>query len=379
MESALNLARTAPRFLLVGAGRYLSILVRELPASIRRQQMVLGIIMLYWMGGLMVGHLAGIPPSATVMTYLPTYMATMPIMIIVLLLGRGLLIMTCERPKQPLTQLLREIRTTFATPQRIAHALPILIGMVIFGGTFTVVKASIPFLSPFSWDTTFEELDRLLHGGVAPWQLLQPLLGEPLITVVINWAYTVWFYFVGFIWVWQAFRQGDDRLRQRFFLTLTLGWSLLGNVAAILFASGGPCYFGRITGLPDPFLPLMSYLHSANEIHQIWSLRAQDMLWQNYSGRELTLGAGISAMPSMHVAMATLFALLCWQIKRWVGIAMAIFAVIVMLGSVHLGWHYAVDGYVGALGMFLVWWIVGRVIERQNTAPAIAIASNSTQ
>ena len=95
----------------------------------------------------------------------------------------------------------------------------------------------------------------------------------------------------------------------------------------------------------------MSYLHGVNEIHTIWALGAQEMLWGDYQVRDVMVGSGISAMPSMHVAIATLFALVCWRVRRWLGIVMTIYAVIIMLGSVDLGWHYAVDGYLGAVGM----------------------------
>jgi hypothetical protein len=379
MEPALNLARAAPRFVLVGARRYLGTLISELPASLREQRLVLGVISLYWIGGMFVGKMAGMPPAATISTYLPTYMITMPFMIIALLIGRGFVIMVAERPERPLTQLAGEFRTTLATPQRVAHALPILVGMLLFGGTFTVVKASIPALAPFAWDSTLEQFDQWLHGGVAPWKLLQPLLGEPVVTHAVNWAYSSWFSLLGFTWVWQAFSQRDKRLRLRFFLTLTLGWILLGNVAAIFFSSAGPCYFGRITGLPDPFQPLMSYLQAANQSYEVKVLAVQDMLWQNYALRDVALGAGISAMPSMHVAMAALFALVCWHTRRWLGIVMTVYAIVIMIGSVHLGWHYAVDGYVGALGMLVIWWVVGRALGRQDAARSMNAAVDSVR
>jgi hypothetical protein len=239
-----------------------------------------------------------------------------------------------------------------------------LVAMLVFGGTFTVVKASIPSLVSFSWDQSFEQMDRWLHGGVAPWELLQPLLGQPVITHAINWAYNFWFYFLCLIWVWQAFRQSDNGLRLQFFLTLMLGWILLGNVAATWLSSAGPCYYGRIVGLPDPYAPLMSYLHRVNETHSIWALGAQEMLWANFQMRDVMVGSGISAMPSMHVAIATLFALVCWRVRRWLGIVMTIYAVVIMVGSVHLGWHYAVDGYLGAAGMLAIWWCVGWCLKR---------------
>lgn len=349
----------------------------SLKASLRHQAAVLILVLAYWVGGMIVAHIAGLPPASTITTYLPTYMVMMPFMVLCLLAARGSIIMVAERPNRPLTQLWHEIRMSLATPERLAHALPMLVAMLAFGGTFTVFKAAIPFLTPFSWDQPFEELDRWLHGGVAPWELLQPLLGHPVITHVINWAYNFWFYFLSLIWVWQAFRQSDNGLRLQFFLSLTLGWILLGNVAATWLSSAGPCYYGRVVGLPDPYAPLMAYLHGVNETHTIWALGAQELLWGNYQARDIMLGSGISAMPSMHVAIATLFALVCWRVRRWLGIAMTIYAVIIMLGSVHLGWHYAIDGYVGAAGMLAIWWCVGQLLKRAERRTS-AIATGST-
>ena len=183
-------------------------------------------------------------------------------------------------------------------------------------------------------------------------------------TKAVDGLYSSWFYILNLIWVWQAFSQRDNRLRLQFFLTLMLGWIVLGNVVATLLASAGPVYYGNVTGLSDPFLPLTAYLNDANRTYPILALLVQKYLWDSYLIRELVLGAGISAMPSMHVAIATLFALVCWRTKRWVGALMAIYAMLIMIGSVHLGWHYAVDGYVGALGMIAVWWIVGIVLRR---------------
>lgn len=370
MQTAPNLALIGPRALLIGVVRYLSLVLSELPAAIRRQGTLLALIALYWICGSIIGRLAGMPPANTITTYLPTFVVLVPMMAVALLILRAVIIMAIERPARPLSQLAREFATRLATPRCVARALPILAGMLVFGGTFTVMKASIPFLAPYAWDEAFAQLDKSLHGGTAPWELLQPLLGEPVITNAINWAYNLWFYFFGLIWVWQSFSQRDERLRSRFFFALVLGWILLGNVAATLFSSAGPCFFGRVTGLPDPFLPLVDYLHQTNRIYPIWALTAQDMLWQNYSMRTVELGAGISAMPSMHVAMATLFALVCWRTKRWLGIVMTVYAVIIMIGSVHLAWHYAIDGYAGALGMLLIWWGMGRALERWGDARA---------
>ncbi|WP_119300655.1 phosphatase PAP2 family protein [Dongia deserti] len=350
---------------LTTAQLFLSEFVRALPAATRHHALPLAIILVYWMVGFAIAHAVELPAGATITAYLPTYMEKMPVMIVLLIVGRGFQIVMFERPHRPLTQLVRELRTTLATPQRMAHALPLLLGMLVFGGTFTVIKTSIPLLTSYNWDVTFEQWDLWLHGGLAPWQIIHPLVGLPFVTKAIDEIYGSWFMVLSFIWVWQAFNQRDNRLRLQFFLTLMLGWIILGNIAATFLASAGPVYYGRISGLSDPFLPLTAYLNDANETYPIIALLAQQYLWDNFLMREFALGAGISAMPSMHVAIATLFALVCWRTKRWVGVLMTVYAMLIMIGSVHLGWHYAIDGYVGALGMIAIWWIVGAVLARR--------------
>ena len=42
----------------------------------------------------------------------------------------------------------------------------------------------------------------------------------------------------------------------------------------------------------------------------------------------------------------------------------------IMLGSVVLAWHYAVDGYAGALIAWAIWSLVGRSQRREAEAPA---------
>jgi len=68
-------------------------------------------------------------------------------------------------------------------------------------------------------------------------------------------------------------------------------------------------------------------------------------------------------MPSLHVAIAVLQALLGWRLSRKLGLILTGYAVIVLLGSVHLAWHYAVDGYLSILLALIVWkasgWAMG--------------------
>ncbi len=90
-------------------------------------------------------------------------------------------------------------------------------------------------------------------------------------------------------------------------------------------------------------------------------LETQSLLWSFYSAPQ-SINA-ISAFPSMHVASTTLMAILGFALSRWVGLALTAFAVCIMIGSVLLGWHYAVDGYVGAAIAVLCWKLSGWLIR----------------
>ena len=127
-------------------------------------------------------------------------------------------------------------------------------------------------------------------------------------------------------------------------------------------------YFGRLTGLPDPFARLMDYLRAANEVGVVWALKVQDGLWQAHMTGTYDLGRGISAMPSIHVSAAVLFALLGWRVDRRLGIAFTVFAVAILVGSVHLAWHYAIDGYLAAVLTVVIWRVAGWWVGHEEPA-----------
>jgi hypothetical protein len=355
---------------------YLRALAGELPGSFRRHAWLIALVAAYFGIGVAVSFYIGAPASLSLDLYLPTYLTLLPAMLLSLVAGHALYIVVVLRPKRPLLQLLTDLQTKLATPRRIAHALPCLLLVPIFGGTFTLVKAAIPLLRPFSWDRRLEQWDRWLHGGTAPWEWLQPFLGTPIITHAIAWLYNFWFLILSITWVWQSFALRDPRLRIQYIVSLLATWIVLGSGAALFFSSAGPCYFGLVTGAPDPYEPLMAYLREADRSFAVYALEAQRMLWTSYSADHLNPGAGISAMPSMHLASATLFALLGWRTARWLGILLTIFFLVILIGSVHLGWHYAVDGYAGALGAAAIWWLTGVTVRRTMRDPAAGGAAH---
>jgi hypothetical protein len=98
-------------------------------------------------------------------------------------------------------------------------------------------------------------------------------------------------------------------------------------------------------------------------------LRVQRTLWENFATGQNMPFVGISAMPSVHVAVAVLFALLGWRISSWLGWIFSLYAGVILIGSVHLGWHYAVDGYLSIAGALAIWAVVGMLRRVHRRAP----------
>ena len=218
-------------------------------------------------------------------------------------------------------------------------------------------------ISGYTWDVTFHRWDLVLHGGLEPWRWSQPLIGYPAITQVVDQTYFAWYYVVTICLVWQAWNR-DRAARMRFFVAYALVIVLLGTVMAHVLASGGPVFYaGLVPGL-DPYRELVSYLHGVHAQNPLRAVQLQHLVWANYASGARQPWLAMSAMPSLHVALAVIFACAGWDQSRRVGWLLTGFAAATLLGSIALGWHYAVDGYVGIAGALGCWWLASRAAAR---------------
>lgn len=264
------------------------------------------------------------------------------------------------KSERPIFEIYSSIRGDILDIRRYIVGLPMLIALLVYMSVFTQVKQNIPNIIPFSWDEFFMKMDYWLHLGNHPWELLQPLIGFPFVSFLISKCYAFWMIVMWMVWMWLAFDNRMSHLRSQFFFAYMLIWMIGGGMLALLLSSTGPVFYGTQGLIPDPYAPLMGYLHEADKVFTIDALFIQDLLWKGYTG-EVSLNAGISAMPSMHNATSLLFVLAAWPVSRKLGILLSVFAAIIFVGSIHLGWHYAVDAYLAYAVTFACWWVAGRL------------------
>jgi hypothetical protein len=276
-----------------------------------------------------------------------------PILLLCLTIVRLYHIARFVKPKHPIAALLKDMGNLLANRRRLVHGLPMVAIMLSFMFIFDWLKLNIPIFNPFSWDSALMQADAVLHFGYHPWQWLQPVLGQAPITFLININYNLWFVVMWTMWMVFAFSERTSETRTRFFFTFFALWVIGGGLMAVYFSSAGPCFYGRLGLTPDPYAELMAYLRSTNDIMPIWAIPVQDVLWQSFVNKSLL--TGISGMPSMHNATALLFALAGFKINRIVGYLLLGHAILILLGSIHLAWHYAIDGYV-AWALTLALW-----------------------
>lgn len=277
-----------------------------------------------------------------------------------------------DRPQRPIVHLWA---TDFGPGyrSRLKQLLPVLLAAIIFLPTFSAMKSAIPLFQPYIWDQTFIDLDRQIHGTDA-WRLLQPALGFPVVTFLMSVFYHVWILLIYMGIFFVGFHIDDRDLRLRYFRSFFTIWTVNGIILAIALASVGPCFAIAILG-NHHFADQMAYLHHANAHWPIMSLDVQQQLIQWHSSGSAGLGRGISAMPSMYVSLAFLFFLAVRRISRAMGIAFGLYAVVILMGSVHLGYHYAVDGYLSIVTTALIWLAFGRRAAAKGAAPRAVAAS----
>jgi hypothetical protein len=267
-----------------------------------------------------------------------------------------------------IVQILRGKTWQYINTQSISGFIIILLLLVPFQSTFSSIKQIIPLINKYSWDTSLMRLDYFLHFGRHPWEILEIFINSERLLRAIDILYMFWFIFLFIFCCWMAW-SSDRKLRLQYFISSLLVWILLGSIFGTIFSSVGPCYYQNVIEINDavnPYQNLLGKLEIYHENKALWAIFNQIGLWNSQATHNWLPFGGISAMPSIHVAMAIIFLLTSFKVNKWLGILFAIYALAVQIGSVVLGWHYAVDGYFGAVATVIIWVFIGNLLERYN-------------
>jgi hypothetical protein len=219
---------------------------------------------------------------------------------------------------------------------------------------FCTLKAQLGQIVPFSADPLLADIDKMLLGSDA-WRLTEWFNHEKL-SIIYHRAWFLWLAFVIFYLCKQPASSEKDRL----FVGYVLMWSVFGPIVHLLLPAAGPVFFSEL-GYGDRFL----------ELHQsARSLAVKDYLWDGYVNKTFYPASGISAMPSLH--LATMFwSLIAIRNTRWLFFGW-LFTAYIFLGSIAIGWHYAIDGVAGGIGAVLCYWVAGFCLRESKEPTPVA-------
>jgi hypothetical protein len=249
-------------------------------------------------------------------------------------------------------------RQEFMSLQRLVDLLHVFVALKLVLTIHAVIKQSIPLINPQLFDQELLALELLLHGNFNPMTLAVHWFGQGSAAQFIDWSYVAWFKIK--LPVLLIFMLLPDRvLMQRFFFGFFALW-LLGGLSAVLLPSIGPIYV-----MPEWFAAVQKPLASMLQA-ELWS--AYNAFLHNPLAYDFRVYEGVAAFPSLHVGVVALFTCYFWRVHFVLGLVFSIFTGIILLGSVVLGWHYAVDGYFSIGLSYLLFRFSERLIGYESSS-----------
>lgn len=233
---------------------------------------------------------------------------------------------------------------------------------------FVNLKQYIPAVNEMLYDSPLWRLDAWLHFGIDPAVVATELAAEHGLLPWLDRAYVLYYPAQVVVPLLFLLAVKLRPRRGRFFFAYCLIW-MLGGMMYFAWPSLGPVYYrpSRFVWLDQA--PYAQYL--------------QDLLMRDYvrfrtdpAYYTVKLYQGVAALPSLHVGVLVLFAIAS---RPWRPVAVALWALtaVTFVGSLALGWHYAIDGYAGAALACLAWW-TARILVRDEAPDPLPGTARAT-
>jgi hypothetical protein len=299
---------------------------------------------------LVTGRLAGVSAKPLLALYVSTSLAITFVSVMLTMFWWVLQLMHA-RSDAPLR----------AVKDKLTERAPYLLlpGMIfpLFLACFTATKTAIPFLVGYTWDHFWAEADRLIFGNDA-WRITHWMLGNAIartleIMYVVGWG-------LGFLFVMALVPLNTSaRFTAKFYTAMMATWLFGGMALAYLFSAAGPVFAHLVGGHgPDEFAGLRAVLDSTLAPYS--PIRhTQEYLSSAVYSHVPVQGGGISAMPSMHLGVASIYVLGARGTRLL--IPSIFFWLMIFICSAYFGYHYWVDGIVAAAVAAACWKVAERV------------------
>ncbi len=211
-------------------------------------------------------------------------------------------------------------------------------------------------LVPFWADPMLADIDRMLFLGRDPWTLLV-WANFPFAGVIYH---PVWFGSIVIALLLAVFAPSSPQ-KSAIIVSYFVLWSLVAPLVHTALPAAGPIFYEAM-GYGPRFAEMQ---------HNPETAAVASYLWEFYASGSFGAGNGISAMPSMHVTTSSWVVIATFTLRRnWLPFALTAWLVIFTL-SIALGWHYALDGVVGAFAAIAVYRLCLLIFSRRADNPAI--------
>ena len=219
---------------------------------------------------------------------------------------------------------------------------------------FANLKQIIPIVNPRLYDLQMWRIDKVVHFGVSPVVFLVDILRINRIIYFLDLIYITFIPMNIIIPVIFIIQTKSEIIRKQFLAVFCISW-VVGGISYFLFPAMGPCYFK-----PEFFQFLDMPI--AKNLQQI--LLEEYVKFRQSAGQHIASNYyGIAAMPSLHLAKTFIFMLFSRRLNRYLFIFFCVYLVLMFIGSVALGWHYAIDGYIGIAMAYIIYIIIVRLIK----------------